>query len=123
MEECLGCGFPLAAMGVADCPKCDHSVVTMRADGLRNGILEVDIAHGGETWEQAKEKMERAFDRALFNRHSALKVVHGYGSTTGGHSVIAPRAIAYLRYMATYHGGRYARDRANPGASLVWLNR
>ncbi|MEO0415246.1 MAG: hypothetical protein AAF226_09875, partial [Verrucomicrobiota bacterium] len=122
MEECDGCGFPIAAMGLQECPKCDYSSGAS-ADQSELGVLEIDIAHSGESWEMAKEKMERALDKAMFHRHAGLKVIHGYGSTTGGHSVIGPRAIAYLRRLAEVHGGRYARDRYTPGASLIWLNR
>lgn len=97
VRECVECGFPLEAMGVDDCPKCDHGSSPRRI--AEQGILEVDIAHAGETWEEAKSKIDRAFDDALYYRHSALKVIHGYGSTSG-RSVIGPRAKSYLRHLA-----------------------
>ena len=122
MEECPKCEFPLAAMGLATCPKCDYSGggVTRSA---RNGVLEVDIAHSGETWEVAKAKLDRAIDDALYYNHSGLKIVHGWGAQSGGQSVIAPRAKAYLRHVAEEMGGRYAVDRNTEGASILWFNR
>lgn len=85
------------------------------------GVLEVDVAHAGESWEEARLKIERALDQALHWGHKGLKIVHGRGASTG-RAVIAPRAISYLRHLAEQHDGRFARDRHNPGASIIWLN-
>ena len=41
------------------CPKCGES---LRGRSLQ-GMLEVDVAHAGETWEVAREKILRAVDR------------------------------------------------------------
>lgn len=101
------------------CPKCDHVAPSRQT---KQGVLTVDIAHRGETWEIAKEKLQRAFDDALYYDHSCLKVIHGYGSKTGS-SVIAPLAKSYLKHLAEVHGGRFVPDRHTTGASLVWLNR
>jgi len=117
-NDCPECGFPLETFGVSQCPKCDGPAPSNR----RQGILEVDIAHAGETWEHARDKIVEALDRALYHGHSGLKIVHGYGSTSG-RSVIGPRAVAYLRHLAEEVGGRYAGDRNNRGASIIWLNR
>lgn len=118
---CNECGFPLEAMGLSICPKCDHDAG--RGRFTDQGILEVDVAHAGETWEEAKAKIDRAFDDALYYRHAALKVIHGYGATSG-RSVIGPRAKSYLRHLADEtEGARFAGDRRTEGASIVWLNR
>jgi len=71
------------------CPKCDGPA----SREIREGVLEVDVAHAGETWEQAREKIVKALDQAIHYRHAGLKIVHGYGSTSG-HSIIGPRATA-----------------------------
>lgn len=121
VRECVVCGFPLEAMGVDECPKCDHGSGASRV--AEQGILEVDVAHAGETWEEAQYKIDQSFDDALYYRHSALKVIHGYGSTSGC-SVIGPRAKSYLRHLAEEcEGARFAADRRTEGASLIWLNR
>lgn len=118
MRECPECGFPIERNGMNHCPKCDGRAPreTMQ------GILEVDVAHAGETWEHAREKIVEALDAAIYYRHCGVKIVHGYGSTTG-QSIIGPRATAYLRHLADEVGGRYAPDRRNQGASIIWLNR
>ncbi len=86
------------------------------------GMLEVDVAHAGETWEEASRKIEQAIDQGIHWGHKGVKIIHGHGANTG-RAVIAPRAIAYLKHLAESTGGRYVRDRHNPGASIVWLNR
>lgn len=118
MQECPECGFPLDTFGVLACPKCDGVPVRQ----TQQGMLEVDVAHAGETWEMARDKIEAALDQAILYRHAGLKIVHGYGSRSG-QSIIGPRAVAYLRHLAEEVGGRYAGDRNNRGASLIWLNR
>lgn len=117
-NECPECGFPLDCFQLSTCPKCDGGELHHH---LR-GVLEVDIAHCGETWELAREKIADALDQALSKQYRGLKIIHGYGSTTG-RSIIGPRAVAYLRHLAEQFGGRYAPDWQNRGASLIWLNR
>jgi DNA-nicking Smr family endonuclease len=85
-------------------------------------MLEVDVAHAGATWEHAREKIMEALNQAIHYHHAGLKIVHGYGSMSG-HSIIGPRATAFLRHLAEELGGRYASDRNNRGASIIWLNR
>lgn len=100
------------------CPKCDG----VTAGRIGRGILEVDVAHSGETWEEAREKILSAFDQAREGGYRGLKIIHGYGSTTG-QAVIAPRATAYLRHLAEQVEGRYTGDRRNQGASVLWFSR
>ena len=125
MDECPQCEFPIKTMGLTECPKCDYSesenFIKNRTSNL--GILEVDIAHSGETWEQAKVKLDKAIDDTLYYGHSGLKVIHGWGSTTGGVAVIGPRAQSYLQHIAEQHGGRFTKDHNTSGASLIWFNR
>lgn len=118
MRECGECGFPLERFGVVRCPKCDG----VTAGRIGRGILEVDVAHSGETWEEAREKILSAFDQAREGGYRGLKIIHGYGSTTG-QAVIAPRATAYLRHLAEQVEGRYTGDRRNQGASVLWFSR
>jgi hypothetical protein len=118
MPDCPHCGFPIDPAAHATCPKCESP--TRAAASL--GVLEVDVAHDGESWETAKGKIDRAVDQALHWGHAGVKIIHGHGSATG-RAVIAPRAIALLRHYADTTGGRFANDRNNPGASLIWFNR
>jgi len=119
-EECNSCGFPRLDQMASACPKCDEPYGAQQA---KRGLLEVDIAHAGESWEQAKAKIDRSLDQALDRGHAGLKIIHGYGSSTSGQSIIGPQAKAYLKHLADWHGGRYTSDRQTPGASLIWLNR
>lgn len=116
--DCPTCGFPIDPSGEKACPKCESSFT---ASGVF-GILEVDVAHSGESWDEAARKIERAIDRGIQWGHKGVKVIHGHGSSTG-QAVIAPRAISFMRHLAETTGGRFARDRQNPGASIVWFNR
>lgn len=117
MPECPSCGFPVDPAVHNTCPKCDSAVRTSSALGL----LEVDVVHAGESWEDASHKIEHAVDHALRWGHKGVKIIHGHGSTTG-RAIIAPRAVALIKRLATTTGGRFAKDRQNPGASILWLN-
>lgn len=116
-QECPSCGFPVDPERQDVCPKCEASIRVR--SGL--GLLEVDVVHGGETWEEAERKTVEAIDRALHWGHAGVKIVHGHGATTG-RSVIGPRAVALMRRLADRTGGRFTKDRRTPGASLIWFN-
>lgn len=122
MEDCPRCEFPLQAMGLRECPKCGYAGALRAGKGTQQGVLEVDIAHSGESWEMAKKKLDQALDDALYYNHAGLKVIHGWGSSSGGEAVIGPRAQSYLRHYAEVYGGRFTTDRHTPGASLIWFN-
>ena len=116
--HCPSCGIPFEQGAHDNCPKCDYPVRGLR---LR-GILEVDVVHSGENWEVARQKIEKAVDEAIYHGHAGVKIVHGYGSTSG-HSVIASQAISLMKALAERTDGRFTTDRNNPGAHLIWLNR
>ena len=52
MRLCPECDFPIDHFRMNHCPKCDGPA----SREIREGVLEVDVAHAGETWEQAREK-------------------------------------------------------------------
>jgi hypothetical protein len=89
---------------------------------MRGSLLEVDVAHAGESWQEAHATIIRALNDAINNNYKGLKIIHGYGSLTG-EAVIGPRAIALMRHLAEEEGGRFVKDQNNPGSSLIWLNR
>jgi len=115
--HCPDCGCPVDPVADERCPKCER---WLRGHDLA-GLKEIDVAHGGESWEQARAKIEQAFDRALAGGHRGLMVIHGRGATTG-RSVIGPRAVELLRVLAATCGGKLVRDRGNPGAHIVWFS-
>ena len=118
MRECPECGFPFDHFWENHCPKCDGPT----PHDIREGLLEVDVAHAGETWEHVREKIVVALNQAIHYRDAGLKIVHGHGSMSG-HSIIGPRAMAFLSHLAGELEGRFASDRNNRGASIICLNR
>ena len=75
MPECPTCGNPLNFTNDSECPKCGASLRTRHDQPL----FEVDVAHSGESWEVAKEKITKAVDLGLFGRHGGVKIIHGMG--------------------------------------------
>jgi hypothetical protein len=116
--ECPHCGNPLVSAESSECPKCNQR---LRGYAYQQ-LLVADVAHSGESWEEAERKIIRAVDQGIFRRHKGVKIVHGYGTTTG-RSVIRDKAIELLRELARQTGGRFVRDDDNPGAHILWLNR
>ena len=114
---CPSCGIPLEAGQHIECPKCETPI---RGQSLL-GLLEVDVVHSGETWESSRQKIEEAVDRSLHWGHAGVKIIHGYGSTSG-RSVIAPQAVALMKRLAEHTGGTFTKDRQNRGASVIWFN-
>ena len=86
------------------------------------GLLEVDVAHSGETWDVAREKIIRAVNEAMLHGHSGVKIIHGWGASTG-RSVLSGLAVTLLRGFAQRYSGRLSPDKHNPGAHVLWLNR
>ena len=78
------CPNPFCAIGLAleavRCPKCEEDLPV----GLRDALMEVDVAHSGETWTEALDKLEDALSLARRQRYRGLRVIHGVGS--GGRS-------------------------------------
>lgn len=114
---CPTCEFPIRVGRMAVCPKCGEA---LRGKALQ-GLLEVDVAHSGETWEVAREKILRAVDRGVMNGHRGVKIIHGYGAANG-RAVIRNHAVPLLRSLAVKVGGRLSEDRQNPGAHILWLD-
>lgn len=115
--HCPNCEFPISPGRMESCPKCGEG---LRGRSLR-GLLEVDVAHSGETWEVAREKILRAVDRGVLHGHRGIKIIHGYGAASG-RAVIRNMAVPLLRSLSVRLGGRLVEDRQNPGAHILWLD-
>ena len=115
--QCQDCGFPVDAASHRECPKCGAEV----RGKLLLGLYEVDVAHNGESVEAAKKKIEAAVDRARYRGNSGVKIIHGYGSTSGPSRISGP-AVTLMKRLAESYGGTFAGDRDNKGASLIWFN-
>ncbi|MBC8243531.1 MAG: hypothetical protein H8E20_03975 [Verrucomicrobia bacterium] len=100
-----------------NCPKCDFAVSSV----LRDDLYITDIAHAGEDWHLARDKIDTALDQALLNRHKGFKIIHGHGNDSGHSAIIRINAVPYLKALAKRHGGRLVQDRFNPGAHIIYF--
>ena len=110
--ECGQCGIPLDSV-VKECPKCGQKRA-VRQDGKQ--ILEVDVAHAGETVERAITKLNQAASEALAGAYQGLKVVHGHGSEHNHTHRIKEAVQKRLTALQNKYGGRLIHD-GNPGAT------
>ena len=114
--ECTNpdCGIPVDPTELT-CPKCDASL----HDALSKQYYEIDVAHAGQTWEDARQEIEEALNAALLYRYRGLKVIHGYGSSNPRRGVIAREAKHLMQLIAARKGYAFKPDRNNPGAHLL----
>jgi len=114
--ECSFCGNPVER-AAEECPKCGNREA-VRADGKR--VLEVDVAHGGETVERALAKLNQAASEAPAGAYMGLRVVHGYGS---GHNHTHLIKVAVQKRLVALHdkyGGKLIQEE-NRGATRWFL--
>jgi len=102
---CETCGEPLPP-GVRVCPWCETPVrpalrdaASPRAPGAPP-CQTVDIEAGLPTVDEALAKFDRALFLARQNGTPLLRVVHGWGSSTGGGSFIRPALRRHLAALA-----------------------
>ncbi len=101
MRPCLNCGMTLP-QGVSQCPKCDSDL-----DAQTNGeIVQIDIAHQGETVPLAMQKFRAALEDATMRRAMGLRVIVGGG-------LIREEVLSYLRFLEA--DGRILAFRPAPG--------
>lgn len=114
--ECGQCGIPLETV-LQECPKCGGRNAS-RQDGKK--ILELDVAHAGETVEKALAKLNQAVSEALAGAYMGLRVVHGYGS---GHNHTHLIKVAVQKRLVALHdkyGGKLIQEE-NRGATRWFL--
>jgi len=110
--SCGVCGNPIETVA-EECPKCGEKRA-VRQDGKK--VLEVDVAHAGETVEKALAKLNQAVSEALAGTYMGLRVVHGYGSGHNHTHLIKEAVQKRLVALHDKYGGRLSRD-GNPGAT------
>ena len=81
--DCNVCGF-LISKYEKFCPKCETAIKSIIQEQEH---YEIDIAHGGETWEKAREIFLEAIDFCRKNRYKSMRVIHGYGSKSGNSTI------------------------------------
>ena len=112
--SCGVCGNPIENIAEA-CLKCGEKRA-VRQDGKQ--ILEVDVAHAGETVEKALAKLNQAASEALGGAYMGLRVVHGYGSGHNHTYLIKEAVRKRLLALQERYGGKLIQD-GNPGA-IQW---
>ncbi len=147
MKPCDVCGEPLVP-GSAVCPFCESPQVPA-AGGRAAGpaVRNVDIEAGLPTVAEALRRLEAQLDRARADGVGVVRVIHGWGSATGGGGKIRAAARQWLqaqlergRIRAIVFGDRFTHatpegrdflrrhpalratertDRANPGIAFV----
>jgi hypothetical protein len=117
--ECHNCGFPIRNAGLSHCPKCDGK---LRGEFI-DELWVVDVAHDGETVEEAELKMSQAVSAALANRRKGVKIIHGKGRRGVRGGAIRHAAVRFLRTWVKRQGyGKLVPDRRNEGAHILYFN-
>jgi hypothetical protein len=113
--ECPNCGCDVDRNDRGKCPKCHFEVYSF-------DFLEVDIAHSGERWLEAKHKILTALGDALFLGFKGLKLIHGYGSQPGHTSSIRRNTLEFLKWIENQYVATVRADHSNPGVHFVVLD-
>ena len=99
--------------------------------GLRDALMEVDVAHSRETWTEALDKLEDALSLARRQRYRGLRVIHGVGrggpggSHAGGSQDwngpgrIRREVLNYLEQALADIDASLESEPHNPGAHIV----
>ncbi len=114
MMQCSNCGIPFDHTMQRECPKCGEM-------GYYNDIYCIDIAHAGEDWVEAEQKIVDGIDYCLKNYFKGLKVIHGRGNERGHTAIIKSKAVEYLKSYARRHNARLTGDRGNNGAHILYF--
>ena len=102
MKVCETCGEPIAA-AARTCPYCGTAQAAGPAPRRDAPDIEsLDIERGLPTVDEALARLDRLFAAALARGTPLLRVVHGYGSKTGGN--------APIRHAARVRMGRWLAE-------------
>ena len=112
--ECLNCGMDNDS-SVKACIKCDAPMMSKIIDRYHVA----DIAHDGETWPVAKNKLDEAIEFAFANHYKGVKIIHGKGTDKGHTRIIRDNTIPYLKSYATSHEWKLSEDKFTKGAHLL----
>ena len=147
MKTCAVCGEPIAP-GSAVCPWCESPQAPAAGDRAAGpAVRNVDIEAGLPTVAEALRRLEAQLDRARADGVRVVRVIHGWGSATGGGGKIRAAARRWLqdqlaarRIQAVVVGDRFTHttpegrdflrrhpalratertDRENPGIAFV----
>ena len=97
MKTCDACGEPIAPRSTV-CPFCETPQppdAAARADGP--AVRNIDIEAGLPTVAEALRRLETQLERARADGVRAVRVVHGWGSASGGGGKIRSAARQWLQ--------------------------
>lgn len=151
-KTCPVCGEDIAAVS-AVCPYCETPQAASGGMGARGrgaaAVATIDLEAGLPTVEEALARLKARLDAAELAGAGLVRVIHGWGSATGGGGKIRPVVRRWLeaqvasgRYRSVLPGDAYSRsepagrnllrrfpdldfaerqDRRNPGITFVEL--
>ena len=98
MKTCATCGEPLAPASPV-CPYCESPQPDAGPDAAGTGppVRNLDIESGLPTVDEALRRLETQLDRARRDGVRVVRVIHGWGSSTGGGGRIRVAARDWLR--------------------------
>ena len=108
------CGIPIDPSALS-CPKCD----TPLRQSLSRYYFEIDVAHAGQTREDARQQIAEGLNEALLFGYKGLRVIHGHGGAHRSRGTIAREAKYILQQLATAKGYKLKPDGNNMGAHLI----
>lgn len=117
--ECRNCGFRPPNRTEDVCRKCD----TPFRGEIVDDLYVVDVAHDGETVDEAIGKTTRAVSDALLLSFKGVKIIHGYGSGKGYPARISAAVRPLLEQLARDHSADLVQDRHTRGAQILYFQR
>lgn len=87
-----------------------------------DSLLEVDVAHANESWEEARRKIDAVLDECLLKNFKGMKIIHGRGSRAGHTCIIAKHAVHYMKKLSMEHDGKLVQDKHTNGAHIIYFN-
>jgi len=97
MRICDTCGEPIAP-GSRLCPYCESPQALMpRSESRGDPLRTINIEAGMPTVAEALLRLETQLDRARCDGVRLVRVIHGWGSSTGGRGRIRTAARQWLR--------------------------
>ncbi len=116
--KCPNCEMKINDMNIKFCPKCSQNIY----DSSINELYIIDIAHNGEDWFEAKEKILDGVNMAIKGNYKGLKVIHGRGIEKGHTNIIKQKAVPYLRRIAIKYNSKCVIDKQTNGAHILYFN-
>ena len=117
--QCPNCGMEITDINIKNCPKCSQNMYGFFKDEL----LVIDIAHHGEDWFDAEQKILDGINLAIKEKYKGLKVVHGRGKDEGHTNIIKQNAIPFLVKLAKQYNCKLIQDSHTDGAHILYFNK